>query len=474
MGGPGSGGARSGGNKSSALRAKEAAKQDKSQGKLSSFFAVPSPATEPVENSNNALVTDQSQSKHRAPQGVSENDLEQKRREAVKILHKVMNEGGLEQIGDDDVDNEDNDSGHSNALEDDDEEHEFEKASSSAYIPKPGSPLAEYLKQVKDQILIDGNGLRDQVLQEGLHWIPPPADPVVSSSPHSPDAWYLSDVWCFFWDPFLQHKMHMKSCFCHGCSKVGSLESKGYYWRPFFYFDKIVWVLHRRLRCLKNSTHCGCAKTFAACDPEFMSLNMPKRIAATFPFLVPQRGPGMHELMLFMFIELVVNRVQFGTFTNIFNSIYKLKYDQCRVSYYRTFKDKHQRASASGLMLPVPLPFGRFGNMGEYNGLRLTPGLVKRLFLRFMETHHEYFQASFQLCYDDGNSADHTHKYANVIKASGRKGHIFTASYTIASLTGFINVSRLCFTKSMFELSKVMSDYKDSRKNANAPPTQTI
>jgi hypothetical protein len=577
MGGPGSGGARNGGNKSNATRAKDAAKKDRSQRTLSGFLSTTSRAVggggggggapPPPSGANTVVMggaegggtvrrilgarrqptTSDSgqqensgahQQEHQAAEDAStkfttriwggapaaaEKLLEEKRKEALKILRRVMDEGGFEKMDDteedDDEDNDgrdDNDEDEENDAEEeenddrgDDLEHGFlgtsgggalqqsrgappadggaasstsssrsskwwskSGASSSprSYVPQPGSPLAEYLKQVKEQFLFSDNVLRDHITTDGLHWIPPPADPVVSSNPSCPNDWYLSDVWCFVWDPFLQHKIHVGSCICSGCSKKGTLEINRYHWRPFFYFDKVVWILHRRLLCRRDPAHGGCGKSYASFDPHFMSLNMPARIAATFPFLVPKRGPGMHELMLLMFVELIVNRVQFGTFTKIFNSIYRAKYDQCRVSYYRTFSDKKERAAALGQSLAVPTPFGSYKTVGEYNGIKLTPGLVKRLFLRYMESHESYFQASFQLRYDEGNTADHTHKYANVIKASGRKGHIFTASYTIASLLGFINVARLVFTKSMYELARVMSDYKQSRNNANATP----
>jgi hypothetical protein len=113
---------------------------------------------------------------------------------------------------------------------------------------------------------------------------------------------------------------------------------------------------------------------------------------------------------------------------------------------------------------------GKFRTTGEYNEIHLSWHLVRRVFVQFMEPHESYHQASFQMRYDEGNTADHTHKYAKVIKASGRKGHVFSASYTVASLTWFINVSRLVFTKTMFELEKLMMGYKDARENVNAPP----
>ena len=204
MGGPGSGGARSGGNKSNATRAKEAARKDKSQGRLSSFFSGTN--SEPPadagghDDHSKRRTSDISVIAH-----FEDEDLEVKRKEAIKILHKVMNEGGFETteqeqepVGDDDEDEDDIDDDASGCTS------TASTRKSAAYMPQPVSPLAEYLRQVKDQFLFGsanagGDSFRDQATTDGLHdWIPPPADPVVSSNPSSPHAWYLSDVWCFF------------------------------------------------------------------------------------------------------------------------------------------------------------------------------------------------------------------------------------------------------------------------------------
>ena len=82
--------------------------------------------------------------------------------------------------------------------------------------------------------------------------------------------------------------------------------------------------------------------------------------------------------------------------------------------------------------------------------------------MTYIETREQYLQASFQRTYDDGNAADHTHKFANVIRAGNQKGRIFTASYTVTSLTGHINLSRLTMTKGMKEIDGIISDYKNA------------
>jgi 3'-5' exonuclease len=227
-------------------------------------------------------------------------------------------------------------------------------------------------------------------------------------------------------------------------------------------------VIFRWVHCGDSQNNKGCGKAFASINPTFMSSNVPTTIAGTFPFVVAKRGPGMHRMMVYAFVELVTSRVQFGTFADVFNSLYRLDYDMSRLSYYSVHKN--YRSNLTTVKLDFPTPYGRFETVGEYNGLKLTRQLVKQIVIQFMGLHEPYLQASFQLRYDKGNTADHTHKYAKVIKASGRKGHVFTASYTVASLLGLVNLCRLVFTKTVYELEKIMVGYKKARLNARAPP----
>jgi hypothetical protein len=188
MGGPGSGGARNGGNKSNAARAKEAAKNDNTQGKLSSFFRVATTTTHPtnvmedhakdlagfVVVQEQAVVDNQQPPNHnskppsKAPitlvahSAEDKECFEEKRKEAVKILHKVMNEGCIEKaVVDDDEDEEDDygddDKDHDEKDDDPDAGNDNEEqgqcdgtsratasgCNTTQYIPRPGSPLAE-------------------------------------------------------------------------------------------------------------------------------------------------------------------------------------------------------------------------------------------------------------------------------------------------------------------------------------------
>jgi hypothetical protein len=135
----------------------------------------------------------------------------------------------------------------------------------------------------------------------------------------------------------------------------------------------------------------------ATFDPRFMPANVPTTIVESFPFIVPKQGPGMHQMMLYAFAELVTNRIQFGTFANIFNSLYRLKYDFSQVSYYQCYKDRRDTALAVGAHIGYPEPYGKFNTTGEYNGMKLSRNLVKRVFVQFMNLHEPYLLASFRM-----------------------------------------------------------------------------
>jgi hypothetical protein len=85
-------------------------------------------------------------------------------------------------------------------------------------------------------------------------------------------------VWIYIWLPLVQygHLVEYNQHPCAYCGKCNTV-SNGYYWRPMFYWERIVFVLHRRWLC-KNG-HCrGCTsedgkkhKTFASIDPFALS-----------------------------------------------------------------------------------------------------------------------------------------------------------------------------------------------------------
>ena len=83
-----------------------------------------------------------------------------------------------------------------------------------------------------------------------------------------------------------------------------------------------------------------------------------------------------------------------------------------------------------------------------------------------MLAYEPYMQACFQLQSDEGLQTDHTHKYENGVRASGRPGKIFTCGYTGASLAGNCVFSPMAYTKSTYELNLFMGLYAKSRDNA--------
>jgi hypothetical protein len=149
---------------------------------------------------------------------------DENRRRAIENLKKVMGDGGLEESLDSLPDDP-------NDAEEEGDESEDDEASpsrlSTAYKPPKDSPLFNYLKGIKDEILDGGTDLRKMVFG-GQHFIPPRVDPMIPASIPSINAepWYISNVWVFFWDPFIQHNLKMKTYKCPCCGRTHVIEAK--------------------------------------------------------------------------------------------------------------------------------------------------------------------------------------------------------------------------------------------------------
>ena len=92
-----------------------------------------------------------------------------------------------------------------------------------------------------------------------------------------------------------------------------------------------------------------------------------------------------------------------------------------------------------------------------------------------MESKNDYFQTSFTLESDEGASADHTHKFSGVIKqVAGRQGHVFGASYTIASLLGSVVCNIPTFTKSNTEINPIVQRYRWIRDQRGIGPLKVF
>jgi len=334
------------------------------------------------------------------------------------------------------------------------------KPSVYKYMPPVGSTLAVYLDLTKNYFLTSGSTLRENVIKRGKHWIPPSMDPVAAGCEYRPDEWYTRNVWCFVWLLFYQYGaklgINLSTFPCIYCTKH-SCKSNQYAWRPMFYHDKIVWVLHRRLRCFE------CKRTFATIDPRVLSL-LPTSVAECFPFATTPSGIGINESMVYMFVFLATNKILFGTYTDMINELHSIQYDKSKLSYLdraSEYCDKMEQFQGG----KVPTVFSSFNSGGEYIGIRLSQRLLKTVFRHFMQGHEPYMQAYFQTCHDEGVATDHSHKYAKLINASSLSGKVFHASYTVTSLRGKIVSNHLTFTKSSSELEPVVQGIKEVREN---------
>lgn len=98
----------------------------------------------------------------------------------------------------------------------------------------------------------------------------------------------------------------------------------------------------------------------------------------------------------------------------------------------------------------------------------MTSNLLKACVDVYISSKEPYMQASFQRTYDNGIATDHTHQFASVVRAGMEKGKVFTASYTVMSKEGRVNMNRLTHTKGMAEISGLLDDFCEARKLTNA------
>ena len=351
------------------------------------------------------------------------------------------------------------------------------KRKSSAYKPRKGSMLHTVLSNIRDHVKtnsqIRGSKIREHVLENGHHYV----EDLLGKNwlhcdPTDPAPSYLRHIRFFVWLPLRQLKQRVKpisQCKCVHCGKQGYMESLEFDFRPFFDFDKLVWVVFLRDICSQKRG--GCGRTCAQIDPRFLS-SLPTTAAREFPFVsAGNRRIGMSEAMLHSFVEMIGRGLQFGAFASIFNSIYRLNHSREALSYYSNIRDLRNAGSASPALNELPEPFATFDSVGDYNGILISRGTVRQLFIRFSDLHHDYHQTSFHNESDEGAIADHTFQYAATVKqAAGREGKIFGASYTVASLLGSVVRNNPTFTKSNAELDPIVRDYRASRDKSGVGP----
>lgn len=336
-----------------------------------------------------------------------------------------------------------------------------------AYMPPKNTPLQQKLQQTENNTQ---NSLKCDVRKM---WIAPDIDPLALDTTCGPDRFETENLWRFIWLPFRQfsHKVQLKNIGCiHGCEKGSHdclLKLQGLRWRPMFWGDNIVWLLYDRVQC-----KC-CNKYTSTIDPRFLKL-MPTIVVERLPFITTAAGPGIHRSMLFLLNSLRTNQITEGVFANAVNETNRIRFDYSRVGYYDAKAETAEKDADSNFgQQTLPMPFSQFNRPGHFNGIRLTPKLLNALFNSYMVAYEPYFQASFQLESDEGIFTDHTHKFGKGIRASGRAGKVFTASYTGGGLAGAINFSVLTYTKANAELLPFMGLYRIARGNAGAGPLKT-
>lgn len=81
----------------------------------------------------------------------------------------------------------------------------------NACNPTPGSPVMEYLDQVKQKVFNEKNALSQRIDICTMMWIAPPLNPTTRllGSTAKPDRFYTGDVWVYLWDPMQQYPNHM-------------------------------------------------------------------------------------------------------------------------------------------------------------------------------------------------------------------------------------------------------------------------
>jgi hypothetical protein len=346
-----------------------------------------------------------------------------------------------------------------------DENIEGPKRKKRGYQPAATSAVALYLKRFQRQAVgsestDDIVGKRDKIVG-GQHWFPPEeADPVASGK-SAAKHWYLYHSWIYAFLPFLQYgkSCNLKSIVCPYCKVKGQMKSKEYCFRPMFEMSKVTQLFHRRILCDR------CKKSTAEIDSRIMS-QLPTRVAARFEFVTTVNGPGIHESLLYAFVNLMTKAVFFGTFAKMVNEIYAAKYTRDHVSHIETMVE---RAKLRGISVFDPNNLEMFSpyhnDTGGYCLPRMTKAVLKSAFESFMRSEENYMQTSFQTTSDEGIMRDDSHKFTRCVKLEGRKGKVLNCSTTVLSNRGLINNVRLRFTKSHAEIRQVFEQLRLVREN---------
>ena len=341
--------------------------------------------------------------------------------------------------GDDDDDEEDYHSDDDYEEDDDegnisisDNNNSRKSRASARYKPPPGSTLYNYLETRKAELTAERS------LNTGQAWFPP--EHAALGKEVNPMHFCKEAAWIHRFAPFYSRrlpegKQEIKDYTCIHCNEKGNLESNGCYWRPQHYFDREVWLLHRRLVC-KKKNGCGCGRTFAEFHPKFME-QLPSAVVESFPFMVTASGIGMHRAMMFQFLFLATKGVLFSTYAKSINEMKMARYWTTHGVYLDLLADTVVAKTKLKTMDDfTPRPFPPYKSVGEYNGILLKPRLLKKLFLQFMRSRETYMQESFQLHPDESEASDHSFKFAKQVTVFNRGGRVWLCTYDSMSLGG--------------------------------------
>mmetsp|Transcript_2564 Transcript_2564/g.5670 ORF Transcript_2564/g.5670 Transcript_2564/m.5670 type:complete len:529 (+) Transcript_2564:131-1717(+) len=278
-------------------------------------------------------------------------------------------------LDDDDEDDDfDNDDGGVN--EDGDERS---KSRRKCY-PVVGSPVHRYLDGIHTRVQRHLNRGSNSELQ-GHHnsinisdtfWIAPKGNPVGDSfgTTAKPDSFYTARVFVFLWDPMLQFPNHVPSKVT--CPKCGSTNTKcdgGWNFRPFHWFDRIIYIYHRFVACN------GCGARCPTVRADFIS-KLPTLVAEQFPFTLPsERGPGLYDPMISMMKLFFTEGIMWGKFAKVINSLQSSNFARNHVSYLDSLD--HWLTVQPSLFVEsrVPLPFSPQTSQEGYCGIKLRPSL---------------------------------------------------------------------------------------------------
>ncbi|EJK44139.1 hypothetical protein THAOC_37347 [Thalassiosira oceanica] len=234
---------------------------------------------------------------------------------AASFPNGTIEEDILEEDDDDDDDDGDDDD---DVSEDD---NDRSKSKRKCY-PVAGSPVHRYLDGIHTRVQRHLNRGSNSELQ-GHHnsinisdtfWVAPKGNPVRDSfgTTAKPDSFYTARVFVFLWDPMLQFPNHMPSkVTCPKCGQTSTKCDGGWNFRPFHWFDRIIYIYHRFVACN------GCGARCPTVRADFIS-KLPTLVAEQFPFTLPsERGPGLYDPMISMMKLFFTEGIMWGKFAKV-------------------------------------------------------------------------------------------------------------------------------------------------------------